>query len=169
MTASTQATWGAVGICRHVGGHPLHLGLRNVPTGGCFSRSEVPSAPHLSQAFNEEPRQSEVWRPLGSDLSSPLSRGGPSVLPAPPAVRRRLACPGLPQPYLCVPPCRLCQAQSWYLINIGSTRGERPFISSHSLFHTISTSKGGQPAWQFCQRQNFGICQNWGEESLFQV
>lgn len=109
---------GAVGICRHVGGHPLHLGLRNVPTGRCFSRSEVASAPLPHQAFNEASRQSEVWRPLGSDLSSPLSRGGPSVLPAPPAVRRRL-----PQPYLRIPPSPLCQAQTWYLINIGSTRG----------------------------------------------
>ena len=93
---------GATGICRHVGGHLPHLGLRNIPTGGCFSRCGVPSAPPLTpQAFSEAPGESEeAPRPPRTKLGSPLSRAGLSVLSAP-CSEEEASLPRLPRPCLC--------------------------------------------------------------------
>lgn len=155
----------ATGICRHAGGHLPHLGFRNIPTGGCFSRCGVPSAPPLTpQAFSEAPGESEeAPRPLRTKLSSPLSRAGLSVLSAP-CSEGEASLPRLPRPCL-------CPASS-----LGSLLGPpgRPRVvldkcwfseEMRATLHTISAGEGGHPPWQFCHRA-VGTCQNWSGELI---
>lgn len=84
------------------GWHLPHLGLRNIPTGGCSSSCGVPAATPLTpQAFSEVPWESEeAPRPLGTKLSSPLSRAGLSVLSAP-CGEEEASLPRVPRPCLC--------------------------------------------------------------------
>lgn len=155
---------GATGICRHVGGHLPHLGLRNIPTGGCFSRCGVPSAPPLTpQAFSEAPGESEeAPRPPRTKLSSPLSRAGLSVLSAP-CSEEEASLPRLPRPCL-------CPASSLGSL-LGPPGGPRVvldkcwFSEMRATLYTISAGEGGHPAWQFCHRA-VGTCQNWRGELI---